>query len=459
MSHISYNFLADSILFHKKSIATNFAGEDIKKIEKELLEYRNHILSQMVALQNEIAENKSSLSVFSTKGDTPIRMIKQTALYMDQYVISDPLFRFTNLETESERAMSSHLGFKEGINLQSLSKAAIYLKELTPMVAGKYLKVFPADYHFEAQKPLKIKIPINNNNDLLPKDLRDFFDDRCQVSPMSKLKNEEGWAILPGKELKPCRAINIEFEGDNFSNGSLYFLYQQKIISYDQKTRIAKVIQTMPETPPSQEEFDTWVLQSKNSVAKSYFDKTFSEAFLAEKLGSRLICENDLKNDLLSKHLQTTEEDIKGFTANQMLNIDLPFLEQIDTQKLMDVREFEADIFTNFRVELEKQFREIRTIKDPKDVKLKTENIFHELNEVQGQKISMRLSHIKKQMAVNTALSIGGLIGSMTVGLPSLAATAVALAKGYKDFKDYTVHIKENPAYFLWKTKNHKRPI
>src|SRR5690606_17987430 len=101
-------------------------------------------------------------------------------------------------------------------------------------------KIFPVAYHFEVPKELPLKIPINNNNDLLPTDILSFFHSHSIVSPMEKLENG-GWAILDGKGIQPTRAINIEFAGDNFKNGMIYFLTERKIISFDEKTNVAEI--------------------------------------------------------------------------------------------------------------------------------------------------------------------------------------------------------------------------
>ena len=117
----------------------------------------------------------------------------------------------------------------------------------------------------------------------------------------------------------------------------------------------------------------------------------------------------------------------------------------------MQVREFDANVFTNFRIELEKHFRELRTITDPELLKTRTENIFHEINDVQVQKLKQKIGHINKQVAVNSVLALGGLLGSFQTGGYSLLATALALGKGYKDYMDYKESVKENPSYLLWK--------
>jgi hypothetical protein len=79
--------------------------------------------------------------------------------------------------------------------------------------------------------------------------------------------------------------------------------------------------------------------------------------------------------------------------------------------------------------------------------------VFHELNEVQVQKIRQKVDYVNKQVFVNSLIGIGGLAGSFSTGGFSLLATALALGKGYKDFVDYKEKVKENPSYLLWKIK------
>jgi hypothetical protein len=452
MSHILYDFLANSLFFDQASLDNDFADESDERIEKELIDYRSYVIDHLDELMVEINQRPSELNVFTSETYTPIDLLKQTALYLNQYVVADPLFRHTKLETASEQAVSNHLGFKAGLSKGEIRKSAQYLKSITPMVAGNFVKVFPVSYHFEPPKLLPLKIPVENNRNLLPKDLLAFFQKHTKVSPMEQL-NSGGWAVLDGKELVPGRAINIEFEGTRYQNGFIYFLYESKILSVNEEERTFIQTQYLPPYPPSQAHFDVWIEQSVNSAARNYFDQSFNQVYLAEQMGAKYISDNFFKNELLGQTLEF-KNDIKSDTITQMLNLDLPFLENVNVDKLMQVRENDADTFTNFRVELEKQFRELRLTKDEKDLKLKTENMFHELNDVQGQKINQRMGHIRKQMLINAGLAIGGLAASVTTGGLSLAGVAAAAAKGLKDYNDYALFVKENPGYFLWKSKD-----
>ena len=45
MGSVTYNFLADSLFFHKDSLENEFANETDERIEKELQDYRNHCIN------------------------------------------------------------------------------------------------------------------------------------------------------------------------------------------------------------------------------------------------------------------------------------------------------------------------------------------------------------------------------------------------------------------------------
>ena len=70
MGSVTYNFLADSLFFHKSSIQNNFAKESDERIEKELQDYRKHCIDNYEELIKEIIERDSFLKVFSSSDET-----------------------------------------------------------------------------------------------------------------------------------------------------------------------------------------------------------------------------------------------------------------------------------------------------------------------------------------------------------------------------------------------------
>ena len=107
--------------------------------------------------------------------------------------------------------------------------------------------------------------------------------------------------------------------------------------------------------------------------------------------------------------------------------------------------------FQNFRLHLEKQFRDLRLVKDPEERKIKAENAFHELNEVQIHAINQKMSQIKKtNVFLDGIIAVGSLLAAIPTSGWSIIATA---GRGVKPFMDSENQIKQNPAFFLWKVK------
>lgn len=132
--------------------------------------------------------------------------------------------------------------------------------------------------------------------------------------------------------------------------------------------------------------------------------------------------------------------------------MELPFLEQINISNLMEVRINDGDEFQNFRLHLEKQFKDLRLIKDPEELKIKAENAMHELCEVQIYAIDQKMKQIKrKSNIIDAVILTGSLISSIQTGEISIPALAALTARGIKPTIDGSNQIRQNPAFFLWK--------
>lgn len=450
MGSITYGFLADSILFHEKNLQNDFKDVTVDRLEREIQEYRQFCIDNFDDLIGEIKGRDSFLKVFSHQGETPLNLLKQTALYVDQFIISDPIFALSEKRSEMADVSSKYLGFdKIELSKETLSTNARFLKEITPMVAADYVKIFPKSFYFERPEGIPITVPRDYHNDILPREVLHFLRSHAKVQSLQKCP-DGGWRVMD--ELSPCRSIIVEFEEEVISKTMIFYLFETEILSVNKETGIVSIRQSLPDSIPDRPYFDAWVNQSLNSTAKSYFDHVFIESALSASLNATYLSDSVLAHKLLTENLGA-KETIETYTASQLLNFELPFIENIDVKKLMTIREFEADTFTNFRIELERNFRELRALTDEKQIKQKIENIFHELRQVQGQKINQKVGNLRKQLGINTLIAIGGLAGSVVTSGFSLGATALAIGKGFKDYFEYREKMKENPAYLLWKVR------
>jgi len=446
MGSITYEFLADSILFDDGEIDNSYSSLTDNQLENILFDYRQHCLSNIAELTKEITENKSSLKVLSSIEKMPYETLKQGALYFDQFVIYDPLFQKSAPRGQVSDAMSEYLGYQQNrINRKGIADAAKLLKAITPMIVADFVKILPLSKPFEPPKEIPINLPINYYADDLPKELMDYCRERAIVKSMRQVK--EGWQIIDEQDLTP--AIFVDFQELNNHKGFIYNFVHQEFVKSEEPNQFLTNIK-LADYPMDKRTWDIWVYQSINGSAKTVVDKIYLENLIANEFNATYLTDNLFTANLLTINL-LAKETVETASATQFMNIELPFLDKVDIDKLMAIRTHEADVFTNFRTELERQFRELRTISDPYEIKLRQENIIHELANVQVKKINQKFDNLKRKGLVDAVLLIGGLAGTVQTAGWSLLASALAAFSGYKSYQDYKENLTDNPSYLLWK--------
>lgn len=446
MGSIAYDFLADSLLFKESEIQTFYNSLSDDQLDYILQEYRKHCLKSYPNLMSEIISTSSRLKVMSTVEDIPYNTIKQSSLYFDQFIIDDPLFVFAKKPETNHSAIGEYLGLKNGgIDRLKLVKIVRLLKDISPLVAVDFVKFLPLSYTFEPPKDIPFNIPINYYADALPREIMEFFRNRCILKSLQKI---DGSLIMLDKiDLTP--SILIDFEGLN-DKGSFVYHHLDSFLKKTEDSDIFNLSMSLSKFPMDRNTWDAWIYQSINLSAKTVFDKIYKENIIAERLKATYLTTSPLISDLLTKNLES-KETVESASATQFLNLELPFLDNIDISKLAQIRQNEAEIFTNFRINLEKQLRELRGINDPEELKIAQENIIHEIESVQINEINRKFKSLRENFVMEAIISAGGLVATVQTSGWSLLASAIAVANAYKTYKEYKTSIKENPSYLLWK--------
>jgi hypothetical protein len=447
MGSICFDFLNDSFLFNENEILKAYKDHSDENLQDELTKYRNFILSKRTDLVNDILAKKSSLKVFSTIEKIPEVTLKQSALYIDQFVIDDPLFKLGRQRNAQSSTMEEYLGYqKNSVERKSLIGIVRVLKRITPMVAADYVKLLPVSFAFEPQKNTPIYFSENYFEDQLPPNISKFCKENAIIKSMAEVKGS-GWQVLRENDLTP--GLFVGFGNDWMQNGMMYHYFEQEFFSTDDPTVFHAALK-LAEYPMPENVWAVWAKQSINRTAINLVDKTMKEIAIATSLQSTFITDMPFTGDLIN---QSVESNITpaSITTEHILNIEVPFIDKVDIQKLMDVRQNEQETFTNFRMELEKEFRELRFVTDAKELKERQQNIMHELGVVGVNKINTKLGSLRKKSILDGLIVIGGLAGGVASGGWSLLATAVSAASGYKSYIDYKQALNESPSYLLWK--------
>jgi hypothetical protein len=448
-----FDFLSDSFLFDDALIRDRFSGVTEGEILKELRRYREFCLSSTAELEREASSNTSNLKLFSGVKRVDLRLLKQSAFYVEQHVLYDPLFELTSWrpphEDKVRSAYKTLLGGGQqdsSFDKEKLAETAAYLKALTPMVAANYVKLLPTSYFFEPPEQFPLKYSENGFEDAVPRPLLKFFHENADV----KSTRMEGGSIIIDGSFKLGRGIYVRFKDHGNKDSRGYQLMEQQIMPAKSGARTIRVSMYMPPWPPAKREFDHWVYQSINQTAGHLYRRVVLENTFAVRFGASYFTDSPFIFRLLEQ-VVPVKGTVKTNTANALMNVELPFLDDVDAETLMKVRQEDGEAFQSFRLELDKQLRDLRLVEDPETLKVKTENALHELGEVQVHQIKQKVASLKKSIFTDAAIAAASLLGAVQSGGVTLPVALLAAFHGYKSFAEYQRQKKENPAFFLWK--------
>lgn len=447
-----YGFLGESFLFSDDLIEDHFKALSENEIRKELRAYREYCISHLDEIEDEVRSKVPLLKVFSGLHRVEPNLFKQSAFYVDQHIVQDPLFPFTHEGGSMNKALSEYLSYADrGINRSELSSILKFLKSVTPMVAANYVKFLPTSYLYEPKEQTPVYYSESFFAELLPTTIMEFFQKRATVQSMRK--KDEGWEIED--RLNRSRGIIVRFGEDLINEARVYHLFENAFSNFNERDNSVEVRMTLPDSPPSVIQFDTWMRQSINRAASDICERVVSEVSIGEKLGAAYMTDSLFVSDLM-RQVHSAEDSIALYTANTLINMDLPFLDKVDEETLMKVRQDDGQAFKNFRVELESKFRELRLESDRERFQVRLANAIHELKDVQLHKVREKVKEIRKGALIDSVVLSAGLYGSYQVEGLSLLVGGLALARGYKAASEYWGKVRQNPSFFLWKVLKEK---
>jgi hypothetical protein len=450
MGTLVYDFLNDSLLFDESLLEDNYREIDEARLEEELASYRLFITECLDDLHQEIGADNSLLRLFGNKDHFTIDRLNQAAFYLDQVVLSDPLFPLTHTSSDIAQSMKSYLGVPEDplVNRSELTAAIRRMQSLRPMIAADYVKFYPSSFHSEPPEKMPVNFSEDGYESALPPKLMQYYRKNVVARSMRKIDK----VLVVDNELRIGRGLAIGFKDDNSDLFQLYHYWQQEVAKIDEDTRTVYFQMTLPEEDPPVEEWKNWVAQSINQSALGHFTNIIQDLSLCEELNASYITNSEFTINLLRQPNQA--KNIKDYTAECVINLELPFLSNINTRDLMSIRQSDGEAFALFRRELEKHLRDARHESDPEKVRAKIDDIVHELRDVQLTRVEQKVRELKRGALAESLIAIGGLAGTVLTSGTSLAATLIAASAGYHTYSEYREKVRENPAYFLWKVKN-----
>ncbi len=447
MGSYAYDYLNDSLLLDSTLVTRFYSGVSDAVLEQELIKYREYCLKVLPEIRD-VVKSKGVVSCLATDTLSHASHLKQAALYLEEAVVSDPVFELTDFRTPATEALTSFMGMASlpKVDRQKLAESAIRLIELRPLIAGGYVKLYPITFELEKDSEVPLLYSDVGFEDCLPPSILEQYKASADVR---SVQNDNG-RMLVMRDLYPCRNISIHFQGMESGFAMGYVLTQTEVQPTDQDGRFS-VLNKKSSVPPTKEQFNAWVNQSVNQTARNHYIELSKRIALSEYLGCMFGTEHPFESNLLNMNVGST--DVQANTLNCALQMDVPFLEQVSATDLMSIRNSDGEAFQSFRAELEKGLREARHETDPRRVKAIIDDTQHELFEVQMRQIAPQMKHIRNTHFAEAGIAVAGLGLSVVTGGASLIATGIAGLNALKSHNDYKSKVTANPSHFLWNVK------
>ena len=212
MSHVNFDFLADSMLF-RFDLENDFQSVDENVLRSELRKYREYVLGHFDEIKKEtVSDNKKITVTIESFGNRPDdEILKQLALYIDCVLIADLLFSLTEEKSPMSNIWGEYMGMQSEnvIDKQKLSEALRYMKKLTDLVVCDYVKFVPLSILHEAPKEIPIRFDKNNFSDCLPKNIMTFLREHIEVYNI--VKESAGLRVCLEEPLKKGTGLYLAF--------------------------------------------------------------------------------------------------------------------------------------------------------------------------------------------------------------------------------------------------------
>jgi hypothetical protein len=442
-----YDFLNESVLYQESSLSDNYRTLSEAELRAELEKYRTYVVSNIGELLEEIAESQGGIQLYSPNAINDIPSLTQFAFYLDRIVLPDPIFPFTEPRSDIADSFKKFMGGEEEdhVNREELAAAVRLVRQVTPMAAFGYLKFFPASLFVERPREIPIVSPVAELKLVMPAETLDVYLNSVKV----RLLRKEGHSFFDDEKLSISRYIAIDLGDEKFSY--MYTLMEQRVLEMDEATRTARFSLSLPENDVSAGAFEAWVAQSKRQAVLDHYSKLRTDIQLSVACKSMLLTGSAFSSAVLQSGGES-RPNVARDVANAVVSLDVPFFREVDTVALMRARQ-DAEAFSLFRRELEKQLRDLRLETDPAKLALKSQNALHELTEVQLTKVGQSIPGIRRKFLGEAAMvATAALTSTVNLGL-SVLGSAYAAASAFKSYSDYRKSVRENPAYFLWKVK------
>lgn len=447
--------LIESILWDDNLLATDYTALDAEALGSALRSY----LQAVSVLRGEWHPlHDSPLSLWIARHDQ-LALYRPGLLSAERIILTDTLEEAVlRLDTiESSEAMDQLIHYNATDRLADIRTGVAqfvrFVKDNFLLIQAGFIAFTPCESVRQEQER-KMQL-LQDNPDrhflsaVMPAEVVRLYERSMKVRGVRRVSNEGHIRFVSEKTLPDEIMLELRDCQSPFTNAYMYQELQPVEVEEDGRFR-ARITRGKHE---SRKGYDRWVRGAMNRSIYFHYHGLLTDISQSARAGASLVTRCPLQGKILQKL------DASGRLSRRMLEVELPFLQNLSLHDIFRIRTDYEPSVTAFRRTLRDCAVEMERASGPAEITLLQQRFRERIADEGLDDLQQKLATWKRRSIQDTALlAVPAVLGYM--GAPSLlnlAAGAVSLLQAALGAHRHHQDVIHHPSWFLLRTTDIQR--
>lgn len=286
-------------------------------------------------------------------------------------------------------------------------------------------------------------------NSVMPRTVAELYERRLKVRGVRRINDEGHIRSVSEKTLPDEIMLELRDCLSPFTNGYIYQEIQPIEVNEDGTFRV-RIIRGKHD---NRKGYERWVRGATNRSIYFHYRGLLTDIGQSARAGASFVTRCPLQSKILQKL------DAPGRLSRRMLEVEIPFLQDLSLQDIFRIRTDYEPSVTAFRRTLRDCAVEMERASGPEEVHLLQQRFRERIADEGLDDLQQKLTTWKRRSIQDTALlAVPAVLGYMgSPSLLNLAAGAVSLLQAALGTHRHHQDVKNHPSWFLLRTTGIQR--
>lgn len=447
--------LTENILWDDGLLSTDYAALDARELDDALKGY----LQTVSLLRGEWhTVQDSPLSLWVSRHDQ-LALYRPGLLSAERIILTDALEEAAlRLDSVASTEAMDHLIQNRATDRLTDIRRGVahfvrFVKDNFSLIQAGFIAFTPCESVRQEQQRKMQLLQDNADrhflNSVMPQAVAELYERRLKVRGVRRVSDEGHLQIVSGKTLPDEIMLELRDCLSPFTNGYIYQELQPIELNDDGTFRV-RIIRGKHD---NRKGYDRWVRGATNRSIYFHYRGLLTDISQSARAGASFVTRCPLQGKILQKL------DAPGRLSRRMLEVEIPFLQDLSLQDIFRIRTDYEPSVTAFRRTLRDCAVEMERASGPEEIRL-LQQLFRERIADEGlDDLQQKLATWKRRSIQDTALlAVPAVLGYMgSPSLLNLAAGAVSLLQAAMGAHRHHQEVIQHPSWFLLRTTDIQR--